>query len=282
MTISNQPQIDLWQGRVGEKWAALQGRLDAMLGQATAELRARAGSVEGLRLLDIGCGTGATLILWAEAGAKVTGLDVSAPMLAVAARRTQGQVALVEADAATWTGDAPFDLAVSQFGVMFFEDNDAAFANIFVNIRPGGRLLFACWRSVAENAWVTTPTGAIKHLLPATPLAPPNAQPTTPRPGPFALADKGRLASILDRAGFGDVSIEPFDFDVYLATNGGVDEAVDMLMRIGPTGAALAEADDAARQAAPAQLNAALAPHARSGTVTLGGAIWLVDAVRRG
>jgi hypothetical protein len=77
-----------------------------------------------------------------------------------------------------------------------------------------------------------------------------------------------------------DVKIDPFDFDVRLATGGGVDEAVDMLMRIGPTGAALADADDAARQAAPALLKAALAPLEREGTVALGGAIWLVDALR--
>lgn len=68
MTVSNQTQIDLWQGRVGEKWAALQGRLDAMLATATAELKARAGSVAGLRLLDIGCGTGASCLIWSEGG----------------------------------------------------------------------------------------------------------------------------------------------------------------------------------------------------------------------
>jgi SAM-dependent methyltransferase len=278
MTLSNQSQIDLWQGRVGEKWAALQERLDAMLAPATAELRARAGLVEGRRLLDIGCGTGASLILWAEGGADVTGLDVSTPMLAVAARRTQGKVALVEADAATWRSGEPFDLAVSQFGVMFFEDPDAAFANIAANIRPGERLLFACWRAMSENAWVTTPTEAIRHLLPATPPAGPSGG--SARPGPFALADRRRLESILDRAGFVDVTIEPFDFDVRLATDGGVDQAVDMLMRIGPTGAALAEADDDARQAAPALLKAARAPHARGGAVSLGGAIWFADAIR--
>ena len=76
------------------------------------------------------------------------------------------------------------------------------------------------------------------------------------------------------------MTIEPFDFQVRLATDGGVDQAVDMLMRIGPTGSALAEADDDARQAAPALLKAALAPHARDGAVSLGGAIWLADAAK--
>ncbi len=279
VTVSNQAQIELWQGRVGEKWAALQVRLDAMLAQATTALKERAGPVSGLRLLDIGCGAGETCTVWLTGGADVTGVDVSTPMLAVAASRTGGKAALVEADAAIWRAETPFDLAVSQFGLMFFEDADAAFANIAANIRPGGRLLFSCWRPIPQNQWVTTPMSAIKDLL--APVAP-SLPPATPRPGPFALADKGRLAAILDRAGFVDVKIAPFDFDVVLAMNGGVDEAVRMVMTIGPTGAALVEAGEAARAAAPERLKAALAPHERDGVVTLGGAIWLVDARRPG
>ena len=276
MSGSNKAQIDLWNGRVGEKWAAMQVNLDAMLSHATAELKARAGSVSGQRVLDIGCGTGETCAIWLDGGAKVTGVDVSAAMLAVAANRTDGKATLVQADASVWMGNAPFDLAVSQFGLMFFSDPDEAFATIAANVRPGGRLLFTCWRAAAENQWVTTPMGAIRDLLPEGPPPVPHA------PGPFALADKDRLGGILERAGFADVAINPFDFPVCFASEGGVETAVRLAMQIGPSGSALAEASNEVRAAAAERLKVALAPYDRDGLVMLGGAIWLIEAVRAG
>jgi len=276
MSGSNKAQIDLWDGRVGEKWAAMQVRLDAMLAHATAELKARAGSVSGQRVLDIGCGAGETCVVWLDGGAKVTGVDVSGPMLGVAADRTGGKATLVKADAAVWRGDASFDLAVSQFGLMFFADPAVAFANIAANLRPGGRLLFTCWRPAAENEWVTTPMGAIRDLLPESSPSAPHA------PGPFALADRNRLRGILEQAGFADIAIDPFDFPVCLASEGGVDAAVRLAMQIGPSGSALAGANQEVLAAAEKRLKAALAPHDRHGLVTLGGALWLVEAVRSG
>jgi ubiquinone/menaquinone biosynthesis C-methylase UbiE len=135
MPNPNEAQINYWNGRAGEKWAALQLKLDVMLSKANVELKKKAGVVAGQSVLDIGCGTGETCEMWLQAGATVTGVDVSAPMLAVAAERTHGKASLLLADAATWKGDALFDLAVSRFGVMFFDDPNAAFSNIALNIR---------------------------------------------------------------------------------------------------------------------------------------------------
>lgn len=274
MNADNKAQIDLWDGRVGEKWVAMQVSLDAMLTHATAELKARAGAVAGRRVLDIGCGTGETCAIWLDGGAKVTGVDVSGPMLAVAATRTRGRATLIQADASVWKSEELFDLAVSRFGVMFFADPDGAFAAIAANIRPGGRLLFTCWRPAAENEWVTTPVNAIRDLLPETPPPPPHA------PGPFALGDKARLSGFLKRAGFENISITPFNFPVSLSTKGGVEDAVHMAMQIGPSGSALAELSDEIRKMAAERLRAVLAPHNRNGLVTLGGALWLVEAGR--
>jgi SAM-dependent methyltransferase len=271
---SNEAQIEYWNGRTGAKWAALQVSLDAMLSPVTDELKARAGSVSGLRVLDVGCGTGETCAIWQAGGAEVTGVDVSAPMLAVAAERTKCKVRLVEADAATWNDASPFDLAVSRFGVMFFADPDAAFTAIASNVRPGGRLLFACWRPVAENQWVTVPMGAVRDLLPDPPPPVPHA------PGPFALADGERLGGIVARAGFSEVAIEPFDFRVRLTNSGGLEEAVPLAMQVGPTGSALADVDRKTRALARQRIEAALAPHVHDGLVALGGAAWLVEAVR--
>ena len=116
---------------------------------------------------------------------------------------------------------------------MFFANPEEAFATIAANLRPGGRLLFTCWRAESENQWVTTP-----------------------------LADRTRLRAMLERAGFADITISPFDFPVCLATDGGVEAAVRMAMQIGPSATALA-------------------PHDRNGVVTLGGALWMVEALRR-
>lgn len=276
MSETNKVQIDLWNGRVGAKWAAMQVSLDAMLSHATAELKARAGSVSGLRVLDIGCGTGETCTIWLDGGAEVTGVDVSAAMLAVARDRTHGKAALVQADVSVWKGDAPFDLAVSQFGLMFFSNPDEAFASITANLRPGGRLLFTCWRAREKNQWETIPMGAIRDLLPEGPPPVPHA------PGPFSLADRDRLVGILEGAGFVNVSVNPFDFPVCLTTDGGVGAAVRFVMEIGPSGAALAEASAETRALALERLKAALAPHDCDGLVTLGGAMWVVEAIRAG
>ena len=271
---SNQSQIELWNGRVGAKWAALQESLDAMLAGATAEMASRAGPIAALRVLDIGCGNGVTCTVWLKAGAQVTGVDVSEPMLAVARARTEGRANLVAADAAVWQGAVPFDLAVSQFGVMFFADPDLAFANIAANLRPGGRLLFICWRSMQENQWATLPMDAIRDLLPGSPAPDPHS------PGPFALGDKSRLHGILERAGFSAIQISPFDFPVCLASSGGVGQATRFVLQIGPASAALGELDKAARAVAQQRFSAALAAHDCNGCVTLGGAAWIVEAQR--
>ncbi|MEZ0374141.1 MAG: methyltransferase domain-containing protein [Candidatus Sericytochromatia bacterium] len=271
MSQTNQAQIDYWNGKAGEKWAAMQARLDQMLTNVTKALKARAGTVSGQRVLDIGCGTGETCTIWLAGGAKVTGLDVSAPMLAVAKERTGGKAILVEADASEWRSETPFDLAVSRFGVMFFEAPDPAFANIAANLRPGGRLLFACWRSLAENKWASLPVAAIRDLLPESPPPVPHA------PGPFALADKDRLGGILERAGFADVTISPLDFPVCLSS-AGLEDAVNFTLQMGPAGSALAEASNELKAEAAERLKAALAPSEREGQVTLEGAIWLVEA----
>lgn len=277
MESINKGQIELWNGRVGAKWAEMQVSLDAWVAPATVEMHARAGSVAGLRVLDIGCGNGETCTLWLAGGADVTGVDVSEAMLAVAARRTGGKARLIHADAAEWKGEAPYDLAVSQFGVMFFADPDAAFANIASNVRPGGRLLFSCWRPAPQNEWVSKPMGAIRDLLPP---APPAAPAPIPAPGPFALADKERLAGIVGRAGFKDIRISPYDFPVCLASEGGVPEAVRFVMTIGPTAAALVDVNKETKAKVAERLTAALAVDDVNGKVTLGGAAWLVEAVR--
>lgn len=274
MSDTNRAQIELWNGRMGEKWAAMQVILDAMLAPASVALKARVGSVANQRVLDVGCGTGETCAIWLEGGAIVTGVDVSEAMLAVAATRTEGKATLIQADASIWKGDEPFELVVSRFGLMFFDDPEVALTAIAANLRRGGRLVFACWRAVAENHWTAVPMSAIRDLVPAAPPPVPHA------PGPFAFADSERLGGILARAGFANVTFSPVDFPVCLAGEGGAEAAARFALQVGPAASALAEASRETRALAAERLKAAFAPHEKDDVVALDGAIWLVEAIR--
>lgn len=270
----NQAMIDYWNGIAGEKWTRLQSTLDQMLVPPAEILQAQAGELAGQRVLDIGCGTGGTCLRWLAAGAEVTGVDISAPMLALARERTAGKALLIEADAARWQSESPFDLAVSRFGVMFFDDPAAAFANIRTNLRPGGRLLFVCWRQLNDNLWASIPLAAVRDLMP------PGPEPDPYAPGPFALADKERLHTLLSQAGFTDIRIAPRDYQACMAPQGGVEEAVRFSLQLGPAGAALAQADEQTKTVAAERLHTALAPYDQSGEVLLPAAVWLVEARR--
>lgn len=270
--MSNEEQIEYWNENAGLKWAEHQTALDAMLAPATSALIEAAAIQRGERVLDIGCGTGETSLIAVEAGAQVTGVDISEPMLELARSRADGRAEMLIADASQYQADTVFDLAMSRFGVMFFEDPVAAFANIRKNLKPDGRMAFACWQTPKVNDWVMVPMKAIKPLMPEAPETDPHA------PGPFAFADPERLDGILREAGFSNIEITPHGIDVCLTQSGGVDGAVDFSSQIGPASRALGEVEEALRPKLLAALKEALAPHDRAGRVTLPGGIWIVKA----
>ena len=215
-TSSNAAQIEYWNTKAGETWAQFQEALDRQvepLGLAAMDVLCPR---EGEHIIDIGCGCGQTsLALAARVGptGSVVGVDISEPMLDVALRRRPSapdlQVAFRKLDAQTGDlGHGFFDAAYSRFGVMFFGDPVAAFANIRASLKPGGRLAFVCWRPVSENPWMQAPLQAALPLLP--PVTPPD--PTAP--GPFAFADLSRVRSILANSGYGSATINPFDADI--------------------------------------------------------------------
>ena len=166
------------------------------------------------RVLDGGCGGGQTMLALAQrVGSKgvVVGLDISRPMLEIARRRPLPAGAcrpdFREADVQSDDlGAEVFDAAFSRFGVMFFSDPIAAFANVRSALKPGGRITFVCWRPFQENAWMRIPMEAAQPFLDPTPVMDPLA------PGPFAFADPDRVHSILSSAGFDKVTVEPLAF----------------------------------------------------------------------
>ncbi|CAH0351830.1 methyltransferase domain-containing protein [Sphingobium sp. CECT 9361] len=244
MSAQNTYQVADWNGPSGERWVANQARLDAMLavfGDAAIETAApRAGE----RVLDVGCGAGASsLALAARVGAKgeVLGVDISEPLIerACALMPKEAPVVFQVAD----VGSAPlpesaFDILFSRFGVMFFDDPVPAFAHMRRALRPGGRLAFVCWRGAAENDWVRLPMSAIRDIIP--PPAPPDPE----APGPFSFGDRDRVARILTAAGYSDITIAPFDdsipFGQGATRDAAIDDAVEMAFEVGPLSRALA------------------------------------------
>ncbi|ABC93261.1 probable methyltransferase protein (plasmid) [Rhizobium etli CFN 42] len=280
MAEKNIYQVADWNGQSGERWVAYQARLDAMLavfGQAAIEAAAPA---MGERVLDVGCGAGASsldLAVRVGPGGHVLGVDISEPLIGRArALAPQDTPALFQvADASSIElPEGAFDILFSRFGVMFFDDPTAAFAHMRRALKPGGRVAFVCWRGMAENDWVCLPMGAIKGIVP--PTAPPDPE----APGPFSFGDRGRVARILTAAGFADITIEPFDASIPLGEGGtrdaAIDDALEMTLEVGPLSRALADQPDDVRARASVAVRAAFADRPGERSVMIDGAAWIV------
>jgi len=274
----NKEQIDYWNSETGEKWSELYPFIDAQIGPLGLLAMERLGDLEGQRALDVGCGCGqATLELARRVGpsGRATGLDISAPMLAAAARRAEAEgldnVDFERADAQTHGFPAASrDALFSRFGVMFFADPTAAFANLRAALRAGGRLSFICWRALVENEWMMVPLRAALEHVPAP------APPAPDAPGPFAFADADRVRRIVTGAGFTDFSIDRVDEP--LTSGNDIDQTAEFLVKMGPTGRALRDADPDLLPKVIAAVRRALEPYRTESGIRTQSAAWIVTA----
>ena len=266
-------QAAYWNGPGGERWLANHEQTERTVMPFGQDALAAAAPKPGERVLDIGCGTGATtaeLARLVAPGGRVLGADISHLLIGRARQRKVANAEFIVADAATHDFDAgAFDLAFSRFGVMFFGDPAAAFKNIRRALKPLGRLVFVCWRTLAENFWARVPMQAgAEHL-------PPLPRPGPEDPGPFSFGDRGRVERILSDAGFGAPTVRPLDRPIRLGKD--IDEALDSVLRIGPMSRLFADATPAQIDKAKAAIAGALGPHAGAAGVALPGACWLVS-----
>ncbi|HUA19762.1 MAG TPA: class I SAM-dependent methyltransferase [Bryobacteraceae bacterium] len=278
----NEEQRARWNGTDGEYWVLRQDYLDRTLAPVTGPLLAFAEPRAGSTVLDIGCGCGATTIELARAvgsSGHVVGVDISEPMLSRAKER------LIEfANTTCLLGDAAdlplrdfsAELAVSRFGVMFFGDPVAAFANVRTGLAPGGRVRFACWRPIQENPWLQVPLHAVYEHAPRLP------KPGAEEPGPFSFADMARVERVLLAAGFTRPSFTPLDIQLDLAAGGTLEDAAEHASATGPAKRALADQPEDVRAAAIESIRRALARYATPAGVKLQAALWLVAADRSG
>jgi SAM-dependent methyltransferase len=276
----NAQQIQYWNDVAGPRWVKLHDLIDDQIRPLGRLAMDRAGVAPGERVLDIGCGCGDSTIELAQRVAPsgtATGIDISAPMLERARQRARAQGSsarfeLADAQAHVFTS-ASTDLLFSRFGVMFFSDPTAAFANLRRAVSRGGRLVFVCWQSLPDNPWLFVPMGAALQHLPPPPLPTPNA------PGPFSFADPERVRTILTGAGFGAVTFEDVRRTLRIGAGGNLDETVEFLLQMGPTAAALRESNDATlAPRVAASVREALAPYASDAGVLMESASWIVSA----
>jgi SAM-dependent methyltransferase len=272
----NGMQIEYWNGAGGERFARSQEAIDRSMAKITEAAIAFAAPQTDERVLDIGCGCGtSTFRLREKVGPNgvTAGVDVSKVMLNVARARAaaaNADVAFVEDDASKHDFQPVFDLVFSRFGVMFFADPVAAFANIRTALTKTGRLVFVCWRSLPENFWAYAPLMAAKPFLP--PMDPPDPH----APGPFAFADGDRLHRILSGAGFNTITIEKLDTTMGMGAN--AEEASAEAMNIGPVSRAAAELDEPTRDKIRAALAEAFAEYKTPEGIMPPAACWLVRA----
>ena len=276
----NADQIAYWNAKAAETWTAFQTRLDAVFAPLTAVAMEAAAPAPGERVIDVGCGCGATVLELASrvgAAGHVLGLDISIPMAERARERiaaagfAQAEVLVSDASSHGFT-QAQTDLLFSRFGVMFFDDPAAAFANLRRAMRPGARMLCAVWRPMLENSWFSVPLAAARPLLPPQPTPDPLA------PGPFAFSTQDRVHAVLGEAGWRGIEMQARDVPMTIAGPGQIAEAAEFATRIGSLARILAETEAPVRAHAEAAVAEALLGHDSPAGVVLGGAIWLVSA----
>jgi SAM-dependent methyltransferase len=277
MSGANAEQRAYWNREEARHWVDHQQRYDEMLAPFGDALLEVAAIEPGERVLDVGCGNGATTraaARTATAGAAL-GVDLSEAMLERARElaRAEGvtNVSFEADDAQTRSFEPEFDCAISRFGVMFFDDPEAAFTNIRTGLVGGGRVAFVVWQELLANEWMAVPGAAMLQLV-ELPETGPGA------PGPYALADADRVRAIFDGAGFRNLSIDPFAAPMPVGGHGTLDEAVTFMRNTGIAHALLDDKPPDIQERALDALRVALEPYATDEGVELGGAAWLIIA----
>jgi len=268
-------QMALWNGPAGHAWVEAQALLDRLF-REMEDLLVDAVVAEGAnRVLDVGCGTGATTLAVARqlgtAGSCV-GVDISEPMISAARSRAEREGSaprFICADAQTHAFEpATFDMIISRFGVMFFSDPIRAFANLRRAAREGGELRVIVWRSAQENPFMTTAERAAAPLLPNLPTRPADA------PGQFAFADRNRVRRILEESGWAEVQAQPLDVACAMPER----ELTRYLAKLGPVGSILRDADDRTRARVVEAIRPAFDPYVHGAEVRFTAACWMVSA----
>ena len=276
--IANVEMAAAWDGDDGDDWTEYEDQYNRTTERHTARLMQATRITPGDRILDIGCGCGATSRQAARIARDVSvlGIDLSTRMLQRARERSSAEgltnTTFVRGDVQVYPFESQaFDLAISRFGVMFFADPVAAFRNVHRALRPGGRVAFLAWQSLPNNAWLRELLGVL-----AAGRDLPRPQPGTP--GMFGLAIPDDVRRIFGEAGYDEIGLEDVSEPVFAGAT--ADEAFSFVSALGMTRGMLRDLDPETKTRTLDKLRALTVSHDTGNGVLLDSAAWLISARR--
>jgi ubiquinone/menaquinone biosynthesis C-methylase UbiE len=275
----NEKQIAAWNGGESVHYVDHADRYDRQLAPFTGALLEQVRLAPHRSLLDVGCGCGALTLAASGITDSAVGVDISVPLTEVASERARtariDNVEFVVADVQTHAfAPGTFDLVISQFGVMFFDDPVEAFSNVRRSLAPDGRLAFVSWQGLPANEWLTVIANQVANRVEISEFGG-----LAKGPGMFALKDQDETTALLEAAGFTDVAFEPLAPTIVIGGGGTVDQSMDFLLGMGMVrgliGLAGTDAHDEVVEAVRSSLTERYEPGVG---LRFGAAAWMVTA----
>ena len=237
IATANEEAIRAWDGPLYDAFVRFRHVMTTGLGAHGEQALRLVPPLPGQRVLDIGCGFGDSTQRIAGlvgAGGEVLGVDAAPRFIEAASQEAEeagiGNVRFAVADIETTTFAERFDLAFSRMGTMFFANPVAALRNVREALLPGGGLVMVVWRAKVENDWLYRAQTITERFV----TKPEEYDEPTCGPGPFSMANADTTSGILLSAGFEGIALRRCDIPITIGLD--VDEAVELVMSIGPAG----------------------------------------------
>jgi ubiquinone/menaquinone biosynthesis C-methylase UbiE len=276
---ANEAQAEAWNGPEAAHFVDNADRYDRQLEPFTQALLERVGSDPDRIVLDVGCGSGATTLAAAATAERAVGVDLSEPLVELARRRARdariANAEFVTADAQTHDFAAgAFDVLISRFGLMFFDDPVRAFTNIRRSLDDDARAAFVSWQGLHANEWLMVIADAVSRHAEL-----PEFGGQARGPGMFALSEPDEIATLLGAAGFDQVECDSYTPTIVVGGGGGLDDSVDFLLAGGMPRGLLGFVDPSARDDVLRTVHVELADRYEDGVgIRVGTAVWMVTA----
>ncbi len=279
---TNEEAVEAWGGVLYDRWVAFRPVVTTAIAPFSEEALRLHPPERGSRVLDIGCGLGDTTLRLGELlgpEGEAVGVDAGERFVetarAEAAAAGSANVSYILGDVQVADLGGPYEYAFSRFGTMFFASPVAALRNVREALVPGGRLCMIVWRRKLDNDWLHRGELVVNQFL----EKPEETDEPTCGPGPFSMANADTTSDILMHSGFEDITLNRWDLAYRMGDD--LEQALDLVMALGPAGELIRLAGDEAERVRP-QVREALrksyADLAGPDGLSANASVWIVSA----